>query len=183
MRRPFATILLAAIGAAGLGLAGCETAPKTQPERQVLIDKSGQTITEFRSLDPSMQSWFDSSHGYAVFPAVGSGAFIVGGSFGRGVVYERGVAIGFADIKQGSVGLQAGGQGYSEIIFFQTKEIFDSFKSGTFSFSADATAVAASAGAAGQTTFKNGVAAFIKGQSGLMAGAAIGGQGFSFEAF
>ncbi len=51
------------------------------------------------------------------------------------------------------------------------------------SFTADANAVALEAGAAGQTNFRNGVAIFIKGQSGLMASAAIGGQNFKYAPF
>jgi hypothetical protein len=38
------------------------------------------------------------------------GGLVVGGAYGRGAVYEQGQHIGYADLPQGSVGLQAGAQ-------------------------------------------------------------------------
>ena len=49
---------------------------------------------------------------------VGAGAFGVGGAYGKGRVYVHGVHTGDATITQLSVGFQAGGKAYSEIIFF-----------------------------------------------------------------
>lgn len=46
-----------------------------------------------------------------------------------------------------TVGLQLGGQAYSQIIFFQDKRALDEFTSGNFEFGAQATAVAITAGA------------------------------------
>ena len=182
MRR-FTTMMAVAGCAAFFALQACETAPSSSSDRQALVSQAGSSIRQYRSADPTLAQFFDTSYGYAVFPSVGSGAFIVGGSFGRGVVYEQSVAVGFADIRQGSVGLQAGGQGFSQIIFFQTRQALNEFKSGRFSLTADANAVAVEAGAAAQTTFQNGVAVFIQSQSGLMASAAVGGQKFNFVPF
>jgi lipid-binding SYLF domain-containing protein len=163
-----------------LFISACQTAPKTEADRQALIEQADSRIRLYRRLDPAIAQFFDTAHGYAVFPSVGRGGFIVGGGFGRGVVYERGRVIGFADITEGSVGLQAGGQGFSQIIFFQTGEVLDRFKTNQFSFSADVNAVAVDSGAAAQTTFRNGVAVFIQSQSGLMASASVGGQRFRY---
>jgi hypothetical protein len=46
-----------------------------------------------------------------------------------------------------SIGLLAGGQAYSEIIFFQDKRDLDEFESGKFEFDASASAVAITASA------------------------------------
>jgi lipid-binding SYLF domain-containing protein len=121
-----------------------------------------------------------------VFPKVAKGGFIVGGAGGNGVVYERGASgtkiIGYSTLSQGSIGLQAGGQVFSEIIFFQTDAALNSFKKGTTEFAGTASAVAASAGASVNAAYENGVAVFTAGESGLMLQASIGGQGFSFDA-
>ena len=54
------------------------------------------------------------------------------------------------------------------------------FKSGEFGF--DASAVAATAGAAAKADYKNGVAVFVIAEAGLMYEASIGGQKFDYEA-
>ena len=72
---------------------------------------------------------------------------MVGGAHGDGRVYEKGKYVGDTTITQLSVGFQAGGQAYSEIIFFQDKAAFDRFTAGNFEMSATAQAVAITAGA------------------------------------
>ena len=105
----------------------------------------------------------------------------LGGAYGRGEVYERGQRIGYSDITQATIGLQAGGQSFSELIVFENAAALDRFKTGKFSFSANASAVAVKAGAAGAANFKDGMAVFVKPQGGLMFEASIGGQEFSYK--
>jgi lipid-binding SYLF domain-containing protein len=160
-----------------------DTPPKGETE---LEQKAYAAITMFKETDPEMKRFFDDSKGYAVFPKVGKGGLIVGGAHGEGVVYERGAfgtkVIGYTELSQGSIGLQAGGQVFSEIIFFQTEDALEKFKKGTTEFAGTASAVAASAGASADADYEAGVAVFTAGESGLMVQASIGGQGFSFEA-
>ena len=159
-----------------------DTPPKGESE---LEQKAHEAIVMFKKTDPDMKNFFDESKGYVVFPKVAKGGFIVGGAGGEGVVYERGASgtkiIGYSTLSQGSIGLQAGGQVFSEIIFFQTNASLDSFKKGTTEFAGTASAVAASAGASADAAYENGVAVFTAGESGLMLQASIGGQGFSFD--
>ncbi|MCI0366096.1 MAG: hypothetical protein L0Y44_03460 [Phycisphaerales bacterium] len=115
-----------------------------------------------------------------MFPTVGKGGAGVGGAFGRGVVYELGEIIGFTSLTQASFGLQLGGQTYSELILFDQPAL-QRFKRGEFSLSAQASAVAVTAGAAANARFQNGVMVFTLGQKGLMYEASVGGQKFSFE--
>jgi lipid-binding SYLF domain-containing protein len=117
-----------------------------------------------------------------VFPTVGKGAVGVGGAYGRGVLYEGGVVTGYCDLTQGSIGLQLGGQAYSQIIAFSTAEALTLFKTGNFAFDAQATAVALKSGAGANAKYSNGVAVFTMDESGLMFEASIGGQKFSYEA-
>src|ERR1700691_4551066 len=158
-----------------------------------------QTIEIFRSAGVRA-SFFDRSYGYVVFPTVGGGAFAVGGAFGKGRVYVHGHYVGEAKMGQLSVGFQAGGKAYSEIIFFEDKRSLDEFESGSFEFGADASVVAitaaanasaatngASAGASGTendaTTrghYYKGMAVFTVAKGGLMYSAAVAGQKFSY---
>ncbi len=158
-----------------------------------------QTIEIFKNAGASA-AFFSRSYGYAVFPTVGSGALGVGGAFGKGSVYVHGRYVGDAKMGQLSVGFQAGGKAYSEIIFFEDKRALDEFESGSFEFGADASVVAitaaanasagtngASAGASGtqdnattRGVFHKGMAVFTIAKGGLMYSAAVAGQKFSF---
>lgn len=159
-----------------------DNSPKGESD---LDQKAHEAIAMFKEKDPAMQKFFDESKGYAVFPKVAKGGLIVGGAGGKGVVYQRGIIgtkiIGYSTLSQGSIGLQVGGQVFSEIIFFQTEATLDSFKKGTTEFAGTASAVAASAGASADASYQDGVAIFTAGETGLMLQASIGGQGFSFE--
>jgi lipid-binding SYLF domain-containing protein len=162
--------------------AGCATAPKTADDAAALKSDCDKAIAMFKDNDPSLkENFFDTAQGYAVFPTVGKGGVGVGGAYGKGQVYEGGKLIGYTTLSQGSIGLQLGGQSYSEIVFFQTKTAMDSFKEGEFALAAQATAVAASAGASADAAYTNGVAVFTAGQKGLMAEAVVGGQNFTFD--
>jgi lipid-binding SYLF domain-containing protein len=101
---------------------------------------------------------------------------------------------------QVTIGLQLGGQAYSEIIFFESKAAFDKFTSGNFEFGAQASAVAITAGASAQAgtsgatagasatqkdaataaKYTNGMAVFTVAKGGLMYEASLGGQKFSY---
>jgi len=139
------------------------------------------TIDRFIDQDPSMEELFQDAYGYAVFPTVGKGAVGVGGAYGRGEVYEQGEMIGWADITQGTIGFQLGGQAYSEAIFFRNEWAMNDFKSGDLAFAAQASAVAATAGASADADYQDGVLVFTMTKGGLMYEASIGGQNFDFE--
>ena len=150
---------------------------------QELIGDAQRTIDQYRRTDPGINDFMKSSVGYVVFPGIGKGGFGVGGAHGTGVLFERGVPIGKVTMNQVTIGAQAGGQEFSEVIFLQTPTVLAEFKQGKANFSAQASAVAVNAGAAASTRFKNGVAIFTQMKGGLMAEASVGGQKFKFEAF
>src|SRR6202161_1972778 len=104
------------------------------------------TIAVFKNAGASA-AFFGKSYAYAVFPTVGSGALGVGGAYGKGRVYVHGVYSGDATMGQVSLGFQAGGKAYSQIIFFEDKRALDEFESGNFEFGADASAIAITVGA------------------------------------
>lgn len=150
---------------------------KAEQERKA----AKETIAQFKKRDPSMKRFFDNAYGYAVYPTIGAGAFIVGGAHGTGLVYKKGKIIGRSKLSQGSIGLQAGGQSYSEIVFFQDKAALDGLKDGQLKFAAQASAIAVTGGASANADYEGGVAVFTMGKTGLMLQASIGGQTLTFE--
>jgi lipid-binding SYLF domain-containing protein len=137
--------------------------------------------SQFVSTDNLMESLFNSSAGYVIFPNVGKGAIGVGGAAGNGIVFQKGNAIGSAKMKQVSVGFQFGGQTYREVIFFQDQASLNRFKQNKFEFSAQASAVAVTKGASTNVKYRNGVLVFTQEKGGLMYEASIGGQKFSYK--
>ena len=69
------------------------------------------TVSLFKNAGQS-GSFFQNCYGYAVFPTIGKGGFVVGGAHGNGRVYARGKYVGDTSMTQVSVGFQAGAQGY-----------------------------------------------------------------------
>ena len=173
------------------------------PLAPALADDYSDTIKVFRGAGQSAK-FFGNSYGYAVFPTIGKGGIGIGGAHGSGRVYAKGAYVGDTSMTQLTIGLQLGGQAYSQIIFFQDKRAFDSFTSGNFEFGAQATAVAikssagaqastggTSAGASSTGTadhastaggYQSGMAVFTVAKGGLMYEASIGGQKFSYDA-
>jgi lipid-binding SYLF domain-containing protein len=180
-----AAIITASVGGAiGAGtLGGCSTAPKSEYDRAEIRDKAAQTLSRAQQNDPTLSPVLSAARGYAVFPTVGKGAVGVGGAYGRGVLYQGGMPVGYCDLSQGSIGFQLGGQAYSEIVVFQNDEALDRFKRGDFAFAAQATAVALRSGAGANAKYENGVAVFTMNEAGLMYEASIGGQNFSYQPF
>jgi lipid-binding SYLF domain-containing protein len=164
-------------------------------------DDYSDTVTIFKNAGAS-NTFFSNSYGYAVFPTIGKGGIGIGGAHGSGRVYARGKYVGDTTMTQVTVGLQLGGQAFSEIIFFEDERSFKEFTSGNFEFGAQASAIAITAGAsasAGTTGgsagasggqkdattaghYHKGTVVFTVAKGGLMYEASIGGQKFSYKA-
>lgn len=163
------------------GLGGCATAPRSEAGREDLSTSGADALRQMKATDPTLDNFMKNAYGYAIFPEVGKGGLIAGGAYGRGVVYEQGTFIGYSDLSQATIGLQAGGQTYRELLVFADKAALERFKSGEFEFSANASAVALKTGAAGAADYSNGVAVFVEPIGGLMFEASIGGQQFTYQ--
>lgn len=176
----FAGLFIALLTLAAIAGTGCTTAPKTTAGRENLHDEAQLALRTMKQADPTLNDFLATSHAYAIFPGVGKGALIAGGAYGRGEVYEGDQMIGFADLSQATIGAQAGGQEFSELLVFESPGALDRFKQNTLRFAANASAVALKSGTAKSARYDNGVAVFIRPTGGLMVEAAIGGQSFSF---
>lgn len=163
-------------------------------------DKYAETIEVFQNAAPG--TFFENSYGYAVFPGIGKGGIGIGGAHGKGRVYVGGAYIADTKMTQLSIGLQLGGQKFSQIIFFQDKRAFEEFSTGNFEFGAQAQAVALTAAATATTSttghsagasggkndastvgqYYRGMAVFTVARGGLMYEASVSGQKFSYNA-
>ena len=148
-----------------------------------LISDARAVVQTFRKKDANIEKFFGHAAGYAVFPTIAKGGFVVAGAGGDGVLFVGGQAMGKSSMGQASVGFQLGGQTYSEIIFFENASTLNEFKKGNFALAAQASAVALSAGAAAAANYENGVAIFTATKTGLMYEASVGGQKFGYQPF
>jgi len=174
-----------------LALAGSEASADEYSDTVSLFKNAGQSAT-----------FFNNSYGYAVFPSIAKGGLGVGAAHGGGRVYEQGKYIGDTSMTQVSIGAQAGGEAFRQVIFFENKAALDQFINGNFEFGADVNAVAIKSGASGSvgTTgatgtassgggkdagtaakYYKGMAVFTMVKGGAMLQATVGGQKFSYK--
>ena len=157
-------------------------AAQSGKEKKIIQD-CDTAKAEFIKSDPLLSKVFESAAGYVIFPNVGKGAVGIGGASGNGIVYEKGKMIGTAKMSQVSVGFQLGGQAYRELIFFENQAALDRFKKNKVELSAQASAVAATAGASANAKYHEGVMIYTQQKGGLMYEASVGGQKFKFSKF
>jgi len=163
------------------GLMGCDTSSPNSPAQQVAMQDEAQVaLQRMQAQDPSLVNAINSSYGYVVFPEVGDAAIGIGGAAGHGVVYEGGKKIGTVKLAAGSIGIQAGGDTYGELIIFQDAKSFNRVLNDSLEFGADASATLVKAGAAGASNFSNGTQVYIMPKGGLKAGVSLNGQKFHF---
>ena len=174
------SLIAAALMFAFVALVGCSAAPKEPAARVELQADAEQTLAELKQADASLDEVLDDAAGFAVFPTIGKGGLIIGGGYGRGTLFEDGRVSGYTDMTQAAIGALIGGQTFTELVVFQTPEALSNFKSGNFTFGANASAIALNKGAAAATEFKDGVAIFTRPNQGLMADASLNGQKFRY---
>lgn len=148
---------------------------------QKIVADAKAAKAEFIKSDGLMNSLFNNSYAYVLLPNVGKGGIGIGGAAGNGAVFKDGILIGMAKMTQVTIGFQWGGQAYREVIFFETKADLDRFRENRLELSAQASAVAVTAGASANAKYKNGVMIFTQAKGGLMYEASIGGQKFKFR--
>ena len=163
------------------GMISLNVASAQSSRDQKVITDSKAAMNEFVSADALLKSLFNSAYGYVIFPNIGKGGLGLGAATGNGVVYEQGNIAGMANMKQITLGFQAGGQAYREVIFFESAADLQRFKENKVEFSGQASAVAVKKGASANVKYKDGVMIFTKAKGGLMYEASVGGQKFTFR--
>lgn len=137
-------------------------------------------LRQMQAKDPNLTQTLKKAHGYAVFPDIGKANVVLGGAFGMGEVFEHGRVIGYTGLVQVTIGLQVGGHTYRELVVFDTPEALKAFKQSKVGFSANASAVIVTAGAA-KSNGKPGMRVFVQSEGGMMIEAGLGGQKFIYK--
>jgi lipid-binding SYLF domain-containing protein len=169
-----AAVVVCALGA-------CATHTPSPQQTYSLEQKAAAALSEMISRDPGLPALLSASEAYAVFPDVGAAGAIVGGAFGKGILYERGRPMGYVEVKQGSIGLQLGGQTYSELIVLRNRADVEALKAGSFKMGAGMSAVAIKTGAAAAGSFAGGTSVFVMTKGGLMADISVSGQTVAYR--
>lgn len=156
---------------------------QAQDEKKQFLDDVRKAKAAFIDKDPAMSKFFASAEGYAIFPNVGKGAYIIGGAAGNGALYENGHLVGMAKLRQVDVGAQIGGQAFSQVLLFNSEAALNRFKKGNFEITANASVVVLEEGAAKSIEFRDGVAIVTMPKAGAMVEVSVGGQKFEYEDF
>ena len=172
------TTLFAAAAALFLSFSAQAFEPNTNDAMELDVARA---IVNIKQADPGIEDFFENAAGYAVFPSVGKGGFVVGGAYGKGLVIVNDQVDGYTSMSQATVGLQLGGQKYAQFIFFRDQAALEGFKRGNFEFGAQASAVAATKGASADANYDKGVVVFTQAGGGLMFEGSVGGQKFTYE--
>ena len=185
----FTRCLFVPMLAVWLGLVGpaCQSVPDTQEGLDTLrardVASANAALDRLKEKDPSIDEAIKQAYGYAIFPSIASGALILGGEGGDGVVFRESVPWGHVKVAKGSIGLQIGGEAYVELVILKTESAFDTFTAGKFAFAAGVSATAVESGAAMNTKYQDDIAVLVLTKGGLMAKAAAGGQQFTTKPY
>jgi len=83
-----------------LMMANASPASAKKADDEKLASDVRDAMTRFEEKDSTFKKTTESVVGYAIFPEVAKGGFIVGGSSGRGEVYEGGKLIGYGKLSK-----------------------------------------------------------------------------------
>jgi lipid-binding SYLF domain-containing protein len=128
---------------------------------------------------PGCNEVAEKAQGMLVFPSVTKGALVVGGSYGEGALIVDQKTEGYYSTAAASIGLQLGGQTYSQIIMFMTTEVLDGFRNSSgWEAGVNAKVAMIDKGKAADVSSiiaNNPVIAFVYGQKGLMGDLSVEG--------
>ncbi len=134
-------------------------------------------------LDPDTVSIYKNSAGTIIIPRITKAGFVLGGSYGEGVLRINEAPIDYYSVASASYGPQVGAQRYSNIIFFMTQEALRNFRvKDGWELGADAEVVFRDQGYSigiSSNTITKPIYAIVFDQKGLLAGTSLEGAKFS----
>jgi len=163
--------------------AGCATAPRAPAQRDSLRQSAEATLGEMIAHNPPIQDVIHKVPAYAVFPSIGKAGFLVGGAYGRGILYQDGIPTGYVSLEQASVGAQLGGQSFAELLVLRTANDIQALKEGRFAASADLGVVVLTAGAAKAASFDPDASVFVMPRGDLTVDISITEQQLNYSSF
>jgi len=140
-----------------------------------------KTIRSFMQNNKKITTLVNKSYAYAVFPSVGKGGVVFGGAHGEGRVFRRGMWVANTTMTQYTFGLQVGGQVYSEMIFFMSRDAFKAFQKGGYTSSTQSSFVPFYSGLSGDVNFAKDVYVVTSSGGGFMVEASTGTQEFTYK--
>ncbi len=171
----FSIVIIVFLGVALLWVGGCSTAPK-QKNQQAFINDADAAMDWFSSNVHGLDEQIAESAGYIIFPSVGQwGIIFTGGQYGRGMLDRPdGSQIGWAAINTGSIGLQAGVQGFKMLVVIENESTMAKFMENQLQGSAGGVVIVGETGGSSRAHFDNGLAVYQGANTGLMAGVNVG---------
>lgn len=163
------------------GLMLIAMATRVQAEETGALESDAQAALErLYATVPAAKALADKSVGILVFPKVIKAGLMVGGQYGKGVLFKGGTKAGVYNTTGASYGLQAGAQSYGYAMIFMSEESLGYLsRADGFEVGVGPSVVVVDEGMAKSmttTTAGDDVYAFIFGQKGLMAGLGIQGN-------
>lgn len=178
-------VLASCAVAVSLIATGCSTtSPTDNPTdapamRTSLNAQADSALAKLYSQEPGSAAMIKRARGVLIFPAVVSAGFVVGGSYGKGVLRVGGRTEGYYSTTAGSVGLLAGADSKAVFILFMTDAALEKFRaSNGWTVGADATVSVLQAGATidgDSMTAQKAVVGYVLTNAGLMANLSIDG--------
>jgi len=176
--------------ALGLVFSAQAFADSLKEDAEIIVNKSRLVMEEMKNAQDSGLSYdlVTKSAGVVIIPDMFKGGFVVGGSYGKGVVVARkdGKWSGpsFVYIGAGSVGFQIGAQLTDLILVVIGQNTMDSFLKSNFKLGADAAIAVGPLGAqvtaATEILLKGGIYSYSRAK-GLFAGISLEGAGMGTE--
>jgi len=148
---------------------------------RLLHAEVGATLKRMVEKDPGLANAIRQAYGFAVFPSAGKAALALGCSYGLGEVFTQGKLVGYGALVQLTLGVQVGGQTFSELVLLQDDKALEQLKQNKVGFAANASAVIVKAGTAATNKYKGGMQVFVDPEAGLMLELAIGAQKLVFR--
>lgn len=168
-----------------IALAACSSSdPDEKSARRAEINNAADAAwSELIAENVAAKDLAKTAKGVAIFPDIIKGGLIVGGETGDGVLRVGGDTEAYYNVSSASIGLQVGGQSYSQVLMFLTEEALASFRgSSGWEAGVDGTVAVIDKGASGDLDTSNisdPVVAFIFGEEGLMGGVSIEGSKYT----
>ena len=151
--------------------------PKSDPQED---QAAAATLRKLVAGSPAARQLNDKATAVLVFPKIVKVGFLVGGSYGEGVLLQGGKPVGYYNSAAGSYGLQAGVQWFGYALFFMNTGALKYLdESAGFEIGVGPSVVVVDQGMGKKmtsSTITQDIYAFIFNQKGLMAGLGIEGS-------
>lgn len=155
-----------------------ERKEKARRDLAAIHEEARAELVRLKAKDKGLEGALKKAYGYAVVPSIGRASLVLAGARGYGEVLEQGKPIGFCRVTQLTIGVQVGGQTFTQLILFDSKDSLEAFKGSPIGFSGNLS-VAFIRGASGMANFKS-VTAHAYSRGGMLLEGSLGGQKFRF---